>query len=234
MTNMTIEHAIQHIDNEILELQNNKAFLESLDTSKVLTEDEWHTICDTDLRTSDILSIFIKNIFPDATDIQIGCNYVTFILCSIKCFLPTSAIRGIEIDKSWYKNLKKPEISDLESIEYIKLKYYNEITDWNDKVRSMTCSYNKIINAILWITKYKWKQEEYKKEFEERDKALKIKYDEAIEIYNKELNEQNKIINLIKEELLPKLQTFTSDIKFHKSYGLFNNNINLNDILNNN
>ena len=44
-----IEEAIKSLDEEINELQERKHFLESIDTTKVLNEEEWHEICQSDL-----------------------------------------------------------------------------------------------------------------------------------------------------------------------------------------
>ena len=43
-------------------------------------EDTWHKICFTSLRTSDLMGRLLKNIFPDAEDIKVDCNYVMFTL----------------------------------------------------------------------------------------------------------------------------------------------------------
>ena len=156
-----IEESIQLITEDIEELQKRKEFLESLDINAVLNEDEWHELCQSSLRSDNILSVFVHNIFPDAEDISITANYVKFLLYGIRCYLPTSLIRGIEIDTSWFIKTKKPIYMDDQStcipIKLKKLNAYLEATNWNDQAKAILGSYDrKIIRFFLWHFKYKY------------------------------------------------------------------------------
>lgn len=60
---------------------------------------------------SKITGKLISNTFPDATDIQVGCNYVFFKLNNIKCRISTSATNEIDIIGNYKKDFK--EFNDL-------------------------------------------------------------------------------------------------------------------------
>ena len=54
--------AISRIDEEIKDLQSQKELIEAFDFSKPVDEDTWHKICETPLRSSNLLTVLVKNI----------------------------------------------------------------------------------------------------------------------------------------------------------------------------
>ena len=80
-------------------------------------------MCLSNLRHSDLLGRFITNIFPNATDVKIGCNYAQFSLYDFICYIPTSAITGIEIDTKWFIKTQPPIYMDNKTT-YIQMNKY--------------------------------------------------------------------------------------------------------------
>lgn len=98
-----IIEAIQENEEEINKLKSQNAFMQTIDFSKPVDEETWHKICETPLRTSQLLGILVKNTFPEAEDIIVHCNYVYFTLLGFKVQIPTSRSQGINVDADWYK-----------------------------------------------------------------------------------------------------------------------------------
>ena len=75
---ISVEEAIKDLQEDITEKQNQIELIKNIDWNKPVNEETWHKICDTPLRTSDLLGVLVKNIFPDTENINVGCNYVSF------------------------------------------------------------------------------------------------------------------------------------------------------------
>lgn len=95
--------AVQENEEEINKLKSQNAFMQTIDFSKPVNEETWHKICETPLRTSQLLGILVKNTFPVAEDIIVHCNYVYFTLLGFKVQIPTYRNQGINVDADWYK-----------------------------------------------------------------------------------------------------------------------------------
>lgn len=85
-----VSEAIRDLNREIDEAQNKIAIVKSIDFTKPVTENQWHTICETPLRSSDLLAVLVKNTFPLAENILVHCNYVYFDMLGFKVQIPTS------------------------------------------------------------------------------------------------------------------------------------------------
>lgn len=100
--NDTIAAAIAEINEEIADLKTQVDFLQTLVEKEPLTEEEWHLVCETPLRSTDLMATFAHNIFPEATDIKVGCNYVALNLFGFRVMIPTSRAQGVCIETNWY------------------------------------------------------------------------------------------------------------------------------------
>lgn len=160
--NKIVQEAIAEINENIDELQNQLKLIQSIDFTKPVTEDEWHAICETPLRSSDLLATLVKNIFPDAENILVHCNYVYFDLMGFKVQIPTSRARGINVDLSWYeKDGGEPTRIYQEKTECVK--HYLEAVDrkagWYElaKIRCRFAdSWSKPRLFLWWHFKHKW------------------------------------------------------------------------------
>lgn len=104
-----IKEAVAEIQEQIQDLKDKIETIESINLIQPITEKEWHLICDTPLRyASTTLTKILTNSFPDATEIQMGANYVYFTLYEIQIAIPTSREQGICINTKWYKKLNPP------------------------------------------------------------------------------------------------------------------------------
>ena len=61
---ISVEEAIKDLQEDITEKQNQIELIKNIDWNKPVNEETWHQICDTPLRTSDLLGALVKNIFP--------------------------------------------------------------------------------------------------------------------------------------------------------------------------
>lgn len=60
---MSVEEAIKDLQEDINKKQSQIDLIKSIDWSKPVNEDIWHEICETPLRSSDLLSIYLKIFF---------------------------------------------------------------------------------------------------------------------------------------------------------------------------
>ena len=104
-----VEKSLAILGEEISEKQEQIELIKSIDFSKPIDEETWHKICETPLRSSDILAVLVKNTFPLATNIVVHCNYVYFEISGFSIQIPTSRAMGINVSLDWYeRNMRKP------------------------------------------------------------------------------------------------------------------------------
>ena len=213
--------AISRIDEEIKDLQSQKELIEAFDFSKPVDEDTWHKICETPLRSSNLLAVLVKNIFPSAEEIQVHCNYVYFNLLGFKVQIPTSLCSGINVDTSWYsRDNGEPEMY-LSDSQIAMKKYFEELDNganwWT--LANIRLNYRKWFIPFAWWFKHKWKdphREDWEKLFSEKEQDL-IK---RIERYHQERKEIHEKTVKLKEELLPMINTFSEKhFKYNSGYG---------------
>ena len=63
--------AIDIIRSDIADKQEQIKFIEELDETRPVTEEQWTYICNTPLRTSDILIDIVKAIFPNCEKVEL-------------------------------------------------------------------------------------------------------------------------------------------------------------------
>ena len=213
--------AIKSIEEEIEELTKRKEFLENIDITKVPNEDEWHEMCLSDLRHSDLLGIFITNIFPNAADIKIGCNYAQFSLYDFICYIPTSNIRGIEIDTKWFVKTKKPIYMDnhttyIPPVLSVLTKYVNA-TNWDEKSKAIIgANYKKWYRFILWNFKYRFNHKQYVDRYNSQKDDYDKRFNLLVEQHNETVRKQKELIYKMENVLIPELSKFTDRIKIHR------------------
>lgn len=212
-----VEEAIKELQEDITEKQDQIELIKNIDWNKPVNEETWHEICDTPLRTSDLLGALVKNIFPNAEDINVHCNYVYFNLYGFKCALPTSRCNGIYIETGWYKKDNgKPTSCDTNSQyhmrRYFQAKDNNE--NWEvlfDERLSNYKPYKKWIKFIMWFGYYKWKnvhREKWEKVFVENQNKL----DRMIEKYNQTRKEMHEKTKTMVDIVIPELRRFSTKV----------------------
>lgn len=218
-----IQEVLETLQSDITEKENQINLIKNIDWTKSATEEEWHQICETLLRTSDSLCDLLKNTFPNATDIKLGMNYVNFNLYGFKCLLPTSIYEEILVDMSWNKNLRKPTLENtMNQFERNMREYFKSVDSHESWLKLFDLRflqfkhYKKWIKFILWFGKYKWKNV-HREKWEEQFKNTEERVTEKLNLYKKEkreIEEKNKILH---EKLLPELYQFTKNV-YDKDY----------------
>lgn len=99
--------AIDIIRSDIADKQGQIKYIEELDVTRPVTEEQWTYICNTPLRTSDILIDIVKAIFPNCEKVELHEEEVEFCLHGFVCYISTVGIHGIGIDMSWYKYIRQ-------------------------------------------------------------------------------------------------------------------------------
>ena len=218
--NKTVQDAIAEINENINELQEQLKLIQSFDFTKPVTEDVWHEICKTPLRSSDLLAILVKNIFPDAENILVQCNYVYFELMGFKVQIPTSLARGINVDTSWYeKDNGEPSKIYLPDAQTMKL--YLEAVDQNAnwyeraKIRCRFAdSWSKPRLFLWWHLKHRWIKIDREK-WEARFKREEAEFQKRIESYHEKRQKiKEKSARLI-HDVVPMLDKFSTT---HSAY----------------
>lgn len=98
--------AIDIIRSDIADKQGQIKYIEELDVTRPVTEEQWIYICRTPLRTSNILIDIIKAIFPNCEKVELHEEEVEFCLHGFDCYISTVGRHGIGIDMSWYKYIR--------------------------------------------------------------------------------------------------------------------------------
>lgn len=218
--NKDIEETLEELREDIEEKETQVKLIQQLDINKSLTEKEWHQICLTPLRGSDLLGNLLKNIFPHSTNIKVCANYVYFNLYDFHCKIPTYTKECIKVDTSWNKDLIRPTLENSMNWNSRNMREYFKTLDSNGSWIELFNLrfpkhkyYSKYRKFILWFGKYKWKKtnrEEWQKKFKEEEKT----FEKKLETYLREKEEQEKMEVIFNEKLIPELHQFTDTIIF--------------------
>lgn len=215
--------AIQENEEEINKLKNQNKFMQTIDFSKPVDEETWHKICETPLRTSQLLGILVKNTFPEAEDIVVHCNYVYFTLLGFKVQIPTYRSQGINVDADWYKRDRGTPQLHLSEAQKNMLKYYEALDNgesWRTLAKLRLHYTNSILNykdwflPFAWFLKYKWKKLDRNK-FERQIKEMEDNLEKRIENYKQERKDMHDKASLLRDTVLPMLDKFST---VHRNY----------------
>lgn len=209
--------AIQENEEEINKLKCQNAFMQTIDFSKPVDEETWHKICETPLRTSQLLGILVKNTFPEAEDIIVHCNYVYFTLLGFKVQIPTYRSQGINVDADWYKRDRGMPQLHLSEAQKNMLKYYEALDNgenWRTLAKLRLPYYKDWTLPFVWFLKYKWKKLD-KDGFERQIKEMEDNLEKRIENYKQERKDMHDKALLLRETVLPMLDKFST---VHRNY----------------
>ncbi len=218
-----ISEVICDINHQIDELESQIALIKGVDFSKPITVDGWYKLCETPVRNSELLAVLVKNIFPQAENILVHCNYVYFDLLGFKVQIPTYRCKSINVNTDWYKkDSGEPVLQYSDAVA--TMKRYFELVDsnagWYECARERltygkTCK--KWFLFIVWWCRYKWKdphRDQFEKKIKEQEEyhrdRVKKYYEERTVIKNK----TEKLFN----ELIPMIEQFsTNHLKYNDS-----------------
>lgn len=213
--NNDVKEAIEDLKEEIAEKENHIRLLESIDFTKAVDEDIWHEICKTGLRYSDLLGVLVKNIFPLAKNIKVGCNYVDFEMMGFNVEIPTSYCRGINVDTSWYKrDSGEPKLEYNDAVKSM-MKYFKAVENkagWYEcakyKIRN-GWNYRKWYLFLMWFFKYKW-TDSRRDDFDKAVKMAEESHQKRLERYYAERKEMRKKAEKLINEVVPILDEFST------------------------
>lgn len=214
---INVEEAIKDLQEDINEKQGQIDLIKSIDWSNPVDEDIWHEICETPLRSSDLLGVLVKNIFPEADDINVHCNYVYFKLYGYRCALPTSRCRGAYVETCWYKKDSGEPKEIHFGNNYTMKKYFDEKDNdarWTvlfDYRLPNLRGYRKWIKFILWFGKYKWKDDN-RSSWEEEFEKDKQRFEKRKENYQIERKEMHEKVEIMVNKLIPELKKFSDKV----------------------
>lgn len=212
-----IQEAIIDLQEDIREKQDQIELIRSINWDNGVDEETWHKLCETPLRTNGLLGRLLKNVFPDAENINVHCNYVYFKMYGFKCALPTSFCRGCYLDTSWYKKDNGKPITVYWSDKATMKKYFeakDNKESWeilfNYRLPRLK-GYRKWCKFLLWFFKYKWK-DDHREEWESKFKECEDSFRRNTEKYyatRKEMHDKSKTMI---EVLVPELRRFSDKI----------------------
>lgn len=209
--------AVQENEEEINKLKSQNAFMQTIDFSKPVDEETWHKICETPLRTSQLLGILVKNTFPEAEDIVVHCNYVYFTLLGFKVQIPTYRSQGINVDADWYKRDRGTPQLHLSEAQKNMLKYYEALDNgesWRTLAKLRLPYYKDWTLPFVWFLKYKWKKLD-RDGFERQIEEMEDNLEKRIENYKQERKDMHDKALLLRETVLPMLDKFSI---VHRNY----------------
>ena len=221
--------AIDIIRSDIADKQEQIKYIEELDETRPVTEEQWTYICNTPLRTSDILIDIVKAIFPNCEKVELHEEEVEFCLHGFECYISTMGIHGIGIDMSWYKYIRQyGEFADemdqecKRIIEYLNIKEPT-VYDRVDFVypfkpgHMKVFYYSKAEKDKLWNDN---KEEIINRTDPERLQRIltikEIQYEKRVVENEIERRVQQRKIKTLTDDVLPYLHRFTDNVH---SYG---------------
>lgn len=72
--------------------------LKAIDLNKPITEDYFNSLCETPLKHNmDAMCGIVQIMFPTATDIKYGANYIGCKISNFSILVPTSRIKGVNL-----------------------------------------------------------------------------------------------------------------------------------------
>lgn len=213
MQEKDVIEAIEDLKEEISEKQSYIELIESIDFTKPVDENTWHQICETPLRSSDLLAKLVKNTFPEAENIVVHCNYVYFELMGFKVQIPTSRRKGINVDTLWYYRDRgvPTEIYRTKAAESIK-KYLEALDSgagWYECARHRLRHTNKFTLFCAWWFKYKWNKDN-REEWEKILKEDEENFEKRVQAYYQNRKEMKEKVQFLVNELLPVLDKFST------------------------
>lgn len=228
--NQLIEETIQEIQEEIKEKQYQLNLIKSIDWDQPVDEDTWHQICETSLRSSDLLGILVKNTFPNAKNIEVGCNYIFFSLHGFMCGIPTSRTHEIYVETRWYtKDRGEPNRNENNQCQqmrkYFQAKDNNE--NWEPLFDALYLSNHfehlpdqkmpkRWVKFILWFGYYRWKND-HRDKWENIFEMHQKHYEEKLNFYYHTRKTMHENAKIMMEQVVPELKTFSENI--HKFPG---------------
>ena len=221
--------AIDIIRSDIADKQEQIKYIEELDETRPVTEEQWTYICNTPLRTSDILIDIVKAIFPNCEKVELHEEEVEFCLHGFECYISTMGIHGIGIDMSWYKYIRQyGEVADemdqecKRIIDYLNIKEPT-VYDRVDFVypfkpgHMKVFYYSKAEKDKLWNDN---KEEIINRTDPERLQRIltikEIQYEKRVVENEIERRVQQRKIKTLTDDVLPYLHRFTDNVH---SYG---------------
>lgn len=218
--NLEIALIQERLNKEMYILEKQMDLIKNLKI-RAVSINEWREICETPLRSSDLLIEIAKATFPDGYDFKNKANYVSFKIDDIAIELPTYGRSVIKIDMNWYK---KPESKPYISNQHEKMRLYFKLLDsgeytWYDlakqrRIGSADCSKFKLF--IWWHFKAKFRKVDrakWEKEFaleDERNQKQTLEHERRMNIANKNLE-------ALKNKVLPTLTQF-SEVQGYINY----------------
>lgn len=230
-TTKLINEALNDLEEEKTEIEQRISLVKSIDWSKPVTEDEWHELCETSIRTSPLLAVLVKNIFPNAEDINIGCNYAYFDLYGFKIQIPTSRCRGINIaTNDWYRDVKytRKHRGNAHTLQMMDvMAYFNAVDNklgWKEQAKHRLYNSHNMSDFelfIKWFGKYKWKKVDRAK-WQARWDEEERRYAEKTAWYDETERKNREKLDFVLNVLMPELEKFSKE---HYSY--YNNGYHL-------
>ena len=225
--------AIDIIRSDIADKQEQIKFIEELDVTRPVIEEQWTYICRTPLRTSDILVDILKAIFPNSEKIELHEEVVEFCLHGFECYISTVGIHGIGIDMLWYKYIRQyGEFADKMDqeckriIEYLNIKEPT-VYDRVDLVypfkpgHMKVFYYSKAEKDKLWHDN---KEEIINRTDPERlQRIISVKMIRFEEEKNKQAEDeqvQQHKITILRDKIIPYLRRFTETIYYCKGQSI--------------
>ncbi len=172
-----VQNIILSLEEEKNKILTEQSIVSSIDFETYKpTEKQWHQLMEiNDIRTNKILtSCLIKNIFPEATDISLGANYIYFKLYEIDCMISISRMNEVYVTGKYKKDYNSFENIDNEkldkffkAIKELYLFHKRDINFYNTegKRENKIISYSKIkskISSEINFTDYN-KDEEFER-----------------------------------------------------------------------
>lgn len=203
------KHILIELNNKKDEINNQIKMIENLKTEPV-TEDEWHELCKTPVRYSDILLKIAEVTFPYGKNFtKKNPNEISFEINGFNITIPTTAIKGITIDMKWYKSYI---LQDFEpQNRYKNMRRYFELIEQDNhswyEIAKCRCNANLTKKQLFmwWFLIGKWHRVDkdfWKEKIQLEDKQNKENYTihkENQETLKFKIKEFHEVVDILKE-----------------------------------
>lgn len=218
-----VEKSLTILGEEIAERQEQIELIKNIDFSKPIDEETWHKICETPLRSSDILAVLVKNTFPLATNIVVHCNYVYFEISGFSIQIPTSRAIGINVSLDWYeRNKSKPTAIYHNESTYIMKKYFEAVdrkAGWYELSKLRIRHRSKLDLFIKWWFKYRWKPV-HREQWEEVFAVDEKNYEARVKLYYAKQKLMRTKCEMLVNVILPIIDEFSTVHRAYNQSGL--------------
>ncbi|MDI6151669.1 hypothetical protein QMM46_10590 [Clostridioides difficile] len=192
-------------------IENLKKQIDMIENLKIepVTEEKWHELCQTLFRDKNISLNIAEATFLYGKNFKLDLNKISFEMQGFNIYVPTSNLKGIEIDMSWYKQSLLQDFKPKNRYKKMR-KYFKLLDEGNHKWYELaecacTSNFNKAQLFKWWVLQGAWhkvNRNEWEEKFKLEDKQNKddyLKHKKNQENIKERIKKFHEVVDILKE-----------------------------------